>query len=70
MKNQKYNTNNFPYLYYLNNKENVKPNEKLNVYNLYENFCDNNNTDYQISNNILLIIFCILLIIFFTIYQK
>jgi len=64
---QNYKIINLPYLYNSNNKQ-----SNQNIDDLYENFHKNisNSNKFEISNNILLIIFSILLIFYFTIYQK
>lgn len=67
---KKYKVIQLPYLSYDNfNYKNKEPNVYIN--NIYENFDENNDSNkFQISNTLLLIIFSVLLIIYFTIYQK
>lgn len=66
---------NFPYLYENNNMKsshsNIEYTDKIN--DIYEDFNSDTNNDNklcEISNMVLLIVFSILLIIYFTIYQK
>ena len=61
-KNKKYKITYLPYLYnYKSSDENIINNNE---------YFSNDTNDYQISNNLLFVIFSILLIIYFTIYQK
>jgi len=70
-KNKKCKITYLPYLYkYKSNDENIINNNEYFSNDDFSNDTNNDTNDYQISNNLLFIIFSILLIIYFTIYQK